>query len=537
MGYFDDLVPTDKTALPPGYVLDKPASIFDDLVPSGGKLGTVPPKPLPPGFVLDQPGNSIGGAAKAIGSGLAGGLIGLAGQPGDVKNMIFGALGEPPAPAPAPEGTYGKLVSLLERARGALELPNSSGIRSAIEAKTGSLDYEPKTEAERYLKAGGEFLPNTLNEGSLLRRAALVGLPTAGSVLAEDAGGGPVAKTVGAVTGAVLGHKITTPRAVTSMPNAAQVEAAATAGYQDPAISGLRFKGTAIPDLGDSIVADLNKAKFNERLAPQTHAILDDLQRPVNGPTHTIEDLETTRQLLGKVAGNFAAPVEQAAASKAIAGIDRYMGSIPQNDVLIGNAGAANAALTTARADYAHAKLAERVQEKLDNAELQAGSAHSGRNLDNATRQKLRTLLTSKKQGRGLTDEDIALIENNVMGSGAGNTLRSVGNFLGGGGGLGMLHAATVGGGGGAVIGGPVGAVLGAVIPPTIGYATKKAGNAITRKNAKAIVENILARSPEGQKWAAMNQRILAANPPASALPPALLSGLLAVQADRQQIP
>src|SRR5204863_5722886 len=111
----------------------------------------------------------------------------------------------------------------------------------------------------------------------------------------EEAGGGPVAKTVGAVTGAVLGHRLTTPKAVTSMPNAQQVEAAATAGYQDPAITGLKFKGTAIPDLGDNIAADLNKAKFNERLAPQTHAILEDLQRPVNGPVHTVEDLETTR--------------------------------------------------------------------------------------------------------------------------------------------------------------------------------------------------------------------------------------------------
>jgi hypothetical protein len=347
----------------------------------------------------------------------------------------------------------------------------------------------------------------------LLRKAALVALPGAATEATKEAGGGPIAQTVAAVTGGVIGHKLTTPKTVTSMPTPQQVEAAGSAGYKNPAITDLKFKGTAIPDLGDSIVADLNKARFNERIAPQTHAIVDDLQRPVNGPVHTIEDLETTRQLLGKVAGNYAAPVEQAAASKAIAGIDKYLGSIPQNDVLIGNAAAGNDALTTARADYAHAKLAGRVQEKLDNAELQAGSAHSGRNLDNATRQKLRTLLTSKKQGRGLTDDDIALIENNVMGSGVGNTIRSVGNFLGGGGGLAALHSAGIGGGVGTVVGGPVGAVLGAVIPPAVGYATKKIGNAMTRNKAKAIVDSIIARSPEGQMWAASNQRIQAANP------------------------
>ena len=206
------------------------------------------------------------------------------------------------------------------------------------------------------------------------------------------------------------------------------------------------------------------------------------------------------------------------------------MASNPQSDVLMGDIARANEALTTARSNIAHAKLAGRVQDKLDNAELQTASNNSGRNLDNTTRQKLRTLLTSKKQGRGLTDEDIALIDENVRGSGVGNTLRSVGNFLGGGGGLAALHAAGLGAGAGAVGGGPIGAVLGAVVPPTIGYATKKIGNAMTRNKAKAIVDSIIARSPEGQMWAASNQRIQAANPAPSMAGAALLPLLRGLQ-------
>jgi hypothetical protein len=127
-GIFDDIAPATEAKTAPG--------MFDDIqpaVPPGFVLDKAPTAGLPPGFVLDEPRNSVTGSAKAIGSGLAGGVLGLAGQPGDVKNAIFGALGEPPAPNPAPEGAYGKLVSLLERARGALELPTSNEVRNAVE--------------------------------------------------------------------------------------------------------------------------------------------------------------------------------------------------------------------------------------------------------------------------------------------------------------------------------------------------------------------------------------------------------------------
>ena len=438
-------------------------------------------------------------------------------------------MGEPPAPNPAPEGNYGKLIALLERARGALELPTSNEVRNAVESRTGSLDYEPQTRAERYLKTGFEFAPAALNEGSLLRKAALVALPGAATEATKEAGGGPIAQTMAAVTGGVLGHKFTTPKAVTSMPTGQQVEAAGSAGYNNPAIDAVVFKGTAIPDLADDITKQLGKR--NEKLAPQTHAIVEGLKDPIDGQTHTIEDLETARRLLGEgPAGNFNNKTDQSAATIAIKAIDRYVASNPQSDVLMGDIARANEALTTARSNIAHAKLAGRVQDKLDNAELQTASNNSGRNLDNTTRQKLRTLLTSKKQGRGLTDEDIALIDENVRGSGVGNTLRSVGNFLGGGGGLAALHAAGIGAGAGAVGGGPIGAVLGAVVPPTIGYATKKIGNAMTRNKAKAIVDSIIARSPEGQMWAASNQRIQAANPAPSMAGAALLPLLRGLQ-------
>jgi hypothetical protein len=289
----------------------------------------------------------------------------------------------------------------------------------------------------------------------------------------------------------------------------------AAADYTAPAITDVRFNQGAVPNLADDILSDLDKAKFNDRRAPDTRGILEDMKTPIAGRAHTLEDLETTRQMLGKVAGNFNDPVEQAAASKSIKAIDKYMSSLSQNDLAAGNAKLANDALTTARQNYALGSAAERVQEKLNNAELQAKSTNSGHNLNNAQRQKLRAFLTSKKQGRGLSDEDLAGIEDVVTGSRTSNAMRTAGNLLGN-------HTFTAGAIGAALLGHPE-----ALLAPAAGYGLKFAGNALAKREAAKIVDNILARSPEGKQWAAMQQRMRQANPRGSiALRSAFVAGL-----------
>jgi hypothetical protein len=171
----------------------------------------------------------------------------------------------------------------------------------------------------------------------------------------------------------------------------------------------------------------------------------------------------------------------------AIKALDRYMDNIPQSHLLAGDAVRANKTLKTARANYAAGKTSEKVAQKLKEAELQAGSAHSGSNIDNARRQKLRPLLTSKKQGRGLTQEEQELIEASVMGSPVGNALRAGGKALGGGGGLGAF---VTGGLGGAAFGLPGYAL------PALGYGVKKAGDIVSRRQAQKIEDAILRRSP-----------------------------------------
>ncbi len=296
----------------------------------------------------------------------------------------------------------------------------------------------------------------------------------------------PYARIAAGLAGGGVGPAIeraTAARAAAKVvPTIDEVKAAAASGYQHPAVAAVEIKPAAIDTLATSISNDLKRQRINDRLAPQTHALLEDLKTPVNGPAHKIEDLETARQRLGDLAGNFANPIEQKAASTAIRALDTYSANIPQSHLLAGDANLANGILTEARANYASAKTAEKVAEKLRNADLQAGSTYSGGNLNNATRQKLRPLLTSKTQGRGLTTDELQTIEDTVRGSFAGNAMRAGGKLLGG--------AGAAGG----FLGGP----LGAVAVPAAGYGIKKVGDAITRANAQKIVDQILSRSPLG---------------------------------------
>jgi hypothetical protein len=478
------------------------------------------------------PAMSAGDTAKDVaasgGIGLVKGGIGLAGLPGDAASL--GAKGMraiqsgverlfPSTAGPAPSDTPGTLTGVT--------LPGSADIRKGVESVTGPL-YEPKTAIGHGFQTLGEFAPAALGgPGSLATRfATRAVIPAAGaeagSAAAKGTAAEPYANVAGAIAGSVLGHKLVTPAALEDMrPTTEQVLQAGSQGYKAPAIADVSFKPNVVESLSNTITSTLDRAKLNDRLAPQTRSIVDELKTPINGSAHTIEDLETARQLLGKVAGNFTNPVEQGAASKAIELVDKYMARMPQSHLASGDAATANAALTTARANYAAGKTAERVGEKLNNAELQAGSAHSGGNIDNATRQKLRPLLTSDKQGRGLTEQELGLVENSVRGSQVGNALRTTGKLLGGGGGLG----AFVTGAAGHSVAGPAGMLL-----PAIGYGIKKAGDAVTRRGADKIIQAIIDRSPEAQSWAATQARINAANPRQGAMAPASLSALLAAQ-------
>lgn len=295
---------------------------------------------------------------------------------------------------------------------------------------------------------------------------------------------------VGRVAGAAM--NLVRPVAKAALPTSQDLIDSAANSYHAPEIKAVEFQPTAISDLSDSIAADLNGKRINARIAPQTHGLLEDLKQPINGQYFTMEDLTTARQLLGDVAGNISNKTDATGAIRAKQMIDNYLADVPGIDVTAGDANAAGQVLKNANADYAAGKTAQALEGKIDAADLQAASANSGANFENALRQRIRSILTSPTQRRGFSPDEVAAMQSIVRGTASQNVLRIIGNLLGGGGGIGALASGSTAALAGA---GPA-----SVLVPAAGFAIKKLGNAIMDSKANALDELIRSRAPAAQQ-------------------------------------
>lgn len=91
-------------------------------------------------------------------------------------------------------------------------------------------------------------------------------------------------------------------------------------------------------------------------------------------------------------------------------------------------------------------------------------------------------------------------LEGVVKGSRTANTMRYMGNVLGGGGGLGASIAAGLGGTSGYMLGGSPGAMAGMLAPVAAGAGAKGTSNFLTRQGLRKADEFVRSRSPLAQK-------------------------------------
>jgi hypothetical protein len=427
--------------------------------------------------------------AKQVGAGL---VQGVADIPTAIPRLLNAA-------APAINSAVSNVVGKFSPTK-AQDMQDAETQRQALVASIHAptmADFlpAPQTTEGQYARTVGEFVPGMMAAPGSLAKNAITGA-TAG-LASEGAGQAtagtslePYARIAAGVGTGLVGAGALAPKAGTLTPD--NVIAAGSQGYQSPILKQILISPGTVQKISDNTLDQLDKARLNDRLAPLTRGIVSDLATPIGGALHSVEDFQTTRTLLGKVAQNFNNPIEQGAATQAIKSLDQQFGAIPQSDLVSGNIGAANDVLTNARADYAKGMAAQRVQGKIDSAELQAGSAHSGGNIDNAIRQKLRPILTSPKQASGLTEDQLNSIDNTVVGSTPGNILRTAGSIMGGRGGLGSLVAAAEG----MHVAGPAGALM-----PVAGYGIKSLGDALTRSKANQVVQNILSGAPSASNF------------------------------------
>jgi hypothetical protein len=457
--------------------------------------------------------STLGDVAKSAGIGLAKGAIGLAGLPGDAANVL------------------NKGIDWAESKFGITPQPSSDALTSgaltrAVESVTGPL-YKPKTTAGEYAQTIGEFVPNLIGgpEGLATKAATRVLAPALASETAGQVTKGtplePVARVAGAMAGQGAAAGLQNAfRPKPNIPTVDELHAAATQGYLNARGYGVEIKRQPVSRLADDMFSDLGNDGFRERNIPKTWAAIDELRRPL-GRNATIDDIDSVRKALNRAGANPLEGAEREASRRAIAAIDNYMATLDPRHVAINPhyAGDVSQEIENARGNWAAMKRAEDVNFRLNNADLRAASTGSGGNIDNATRQNIRAILTNKRAQRGFSKDELAQMERVVRGTFTGNVARLLGK---------LAPTGIVSAGLGLEIGshllhGPAG--LGAV--PIAGAIAKKIGDASTARQARVLDEMVRSRSPLA--------RSLPQPPAPIAVPPSAYAqtGIIANQSQR----
>ena len=282
-------------------------------------------------------------------------------------------------------------------------------------------------------------------------------------------------------------------------PSAEALKSASKSGYEAVKGMGVDYASGAVSNLSSSLRRDLENDGIIRELAPKTHAVLDKLGNAPPDSVAPLSSLEAARRTFGHAAKDFANPTEQLAAKRAQEGLEGFIGAPPNGAVTGGQEASAKSAATTlgaARENYAAAKRSERLSGISDQADLNAAVSHSGQNLDNALRQRVRSILNSPKQRAGFADEELAALEEVARGTPSRNALRVIGNLAGGGGGLGAVVAGATSGAAGNAVGGPIAGALAGAGVPAAGFAAKKLAGALTSKALSRADEMVRQRSP-----------------------------------------
>ncbi len=264
------------------------------------------------------------------------------------------------------------------------------------------------------------------------------------------------------------------PSAPVAAPTLEELRDAAQTNYANMKGYGVELHSRVMENVHANIQSELHDEGYRDYLAPKTFRAVDELLSPV-GNNHTIGDIDGVRRALNKAAAD---PVERDAARRAIAQIDDTMANLDPADVAVNPQ---NAPLVAQEA----------IENATDAASLQAASTGSGANIDNATRQKFRAILTNPKKARGYSDAEKAQMRQIVEGTFTGNAARLVGK---------LAPSGVVSGALGAGLGHAVGHTVGV---PVVGYVAKQMADNATARAAARLSEQRRLRSPLAQQLGA----------------------------------
>lgn len=275
------------------------------------------------------------------------------------------------------------------------------------------------------------------------------------------------------------------PAAPIAAPTTAELRDASQGHYGAMHGFGVEMHPGFADNVAQNITNELHAESYRDYLAPKTFRAIDELRLPA-GQTVGTQDMEGVRRLLQKVAAD---PQERDAARRAIGQIDHAMSNLSPADVAVNPQFATRVAAEgrLARGDYAAYKQAEQIETATDHAALQAASTGTGANMDNATRQKFRAIVTNPKKMRGYSPEEQATMRQLVEGNLPRNAARFAGKFA---------PSGVVSSGLSAMLGRAVGHTIGV---PVLGWAAKQLADSATARAAARLSEQRRLRSPQAR--------------------------------------
>jgi hypothetical protein len=294
-------------------------------------------------------------------------------------------------------------------------------------------------------------------------------------------------------------------RQAVAVPTRQELKQAYKTGRDEATSLGVDYNIPPVVRMASTVRAELERDGFNSETAPLTIKTLARLENPPQGAGISLEGLDTARKTFRNAAKNFTNPAEQAAASRVIDALDRFTEAPPPGSVIggplaEGRAQQAGDIMAEARANYAAGMRSKRFDKKRQEAELNAATANSGMNVENALRQKVKAILISDKLSAGFTPVELEEMRRFATGKrNSANVRRYIGNLLGGGGGLGQAvvagGTAALAGGAGFGLVGPAGLAVGTV-PAAVGWGLKTSANRAARRGMDELDEMIRKRSP-----------------------------------------
>jgi hypothetical protein len=455
--------------------------------------------------------------AKAGGSGLLRGAANFVGTGGDISQAMQQGMAPGGIAEQATGGTRQEAVNAMPSWMRRFHEPNkpvvgtSKDVQGAIDAAAGApvTQYKGQTLPGQLTGGAGEALGNPISymgPGGAALKIGGAALSGAGGEAGRQATKGTKYEPYGGIAGALLGGAVAgkalgpaTPRA--AIPKAEELRAAADAGYDAARASGLMVDPRGVAQWAANAQQQLYAKSYSagkNGTAPQTFAVLDDLQRaPAGAVGAGPANLDAIRKKLRSISeqvqptagGAFKYTEDAGAAQKALRHFNGFTENIPQRHIMAGDAASYVRNTKQANSDYAAYSRLRDYDARLTKAERATDRQIAG-SLDAQIRQKAGQIIDRGTPGMNAAER--AQLSKIERGGPVSNTFRQLGRAGAGVVPLGM-QAVTAAATGGTLL--PWQIALQAGL-----YGARKGSEAVTKSRAKKLGEMLAKRSPEYEK-------------------------------------